>query len=94
MCDTVDTMGINELDKLENIDDHIPETGSAYSLPSDLLIDYPPSTACIRWRDGLGQVKDWFISASAKDTEETLRAHLQRFIPGAEFVGWVFKGVK
>lgn len=62
------------------------------SLPGSLLNDYPSNTGCIRYRDGSGKVKDWFIGAiPGRDNEETLREHLKRHLPAAEFIGWVIK---
>ena len=62
------------------------------SLPGSVLSEYPKYTACIRYRDGSGKVKDWFIMAHpGKDNEQTIRDHLHRNMPAAEFIGWVIK---
>jgi hypothetical protein len=67
-------------------------TGYAARLPDSVLDDYEHGTACIHYRDGSGKVKDWYIGADpVKDNEETLRAHLHRYLPAAEFVGWAIK---
>lgn len=56
------------------------------------LAKYPRNTACILLDDGSGKVKDWFISALPKcDNEATLRAHLAKYNPNAEFIGWAIK---
>ncbi len=56
------------------------------------LIEYPANTACIQYRDGSGKVKDWFLGANPKhDNETTLRDHLRRSLPAAEFIGWAIK---
>lgn len=61
-------------------------------LPPSVLDAYKPDTACIHYRDGSGKVKDWFIGAKrGVDNEATLRAHLKRHLPAAEFVGWAIK---
>jgi hypothetical protein len=61
-------------------------------LPSSVLDEYPANTACIRYRDGSGKEKDWFIGAIAGiDNEETLKNHLHRHLPAAEFIGWAIK---
>jgi hypothetical protein len=61
-------------------------------LHDSVLDDYGPMTACLHYRDGSGKVKDWFIAADPnKDNEETLRAHLHRYLPNAELVGWAIK---
>ncbi len=61
--------------------------------PNDsVLSDYPPMTAHLRYRDGSGKVKDWFIGADPKrDNEETLRSHLHKHLPAAELVAWAIK---
>lgn len=61
-------------------------------LPLTTLDDYPPMTGLIRYRDGCGKVKDWFLGAHPeKDNEETLKAHLHKHLPAAEFIGWAIK---
>ena len=61
-------------------------------LPVSTLDGYAENTACIRYRDGSGRVKDWFVGASPDtDSEESLREHLRGYLPAAEFVGWVIK---
>ncbi len=67
-------------------------TAQPLKLPLDVLADYPPNTGCIRYRDGSGKLKDWFIAATvSQDTEDTLREHLRKNLPAAEFIGWVIK---
>ncbi len=62
------------------------------TLPGSILNEYSGNTACIRYRDGSGKIKDWFIGAiPGEDNEETLREHLRRSLPAAEFIGWVIK---
>lgn len=62
-------------------------------LPESALDSHGPMTGCIRYRNGSGRVKDWFVWAHPeRDNEETLRAHLHRYLPAAEFIGWCIKG--
>ncbi len=64
----------------------------AIKLPQSALAAYPSMTACIQYRDGTGNLKNWFIAADPKrDDEETLRAHLHRHLPAAELVAWAVK---
>lgn len=61
-------------------------------LPLSVLDGYSENTACIRYRDGSGREKDWFVGASpGTDNEESLREHLRGYLPAAEFVGWAIK---
>lgn len=61
-------------------------------LPVSILDDYPPGTAVIRYKDGSGKVKDWFIGANpARDDEEAIAAFLHKHLPAAEFIGWSIK---
>jgi len=63
------------------------------TLPMDILQDYPADTACIRYlkRDNF-KILDWYIGAKKDlDNEYTLREHLQRHFPNAEFIGWALK---
>ncbi len=67
-------------------------TIETYILPPAVLAEYPKNTGCIRYRDGSGKVKDWFIGAERdRDNEKTLREHLRRYLPAAEFIGWAIK---
>jgi hypothetical protein len=62
------------------------------NLPASLLVEYPENTACIRYRDGSGKDKDWFVSGlPGIDNEDTLREHLCRHMPAAKFIGWAIK---
>lgn len=64
----------------------------SHVLPPEILSDYPCGTACIRYRDKRGVMKDWFIGADwKKDNETTLRDHLKRHLSDAEFIGWAIK---
>lgn len=56
-----------------------------------LLDAYPSGTGVIRYRDGSGKEKDWFIGVTADDNEATLREHLKKHLPAADFVGWAVK---
>jgi len=58
---------------------------------SSVLDAYPDHTAVIWFKDGNG-VKDWFIGAEPEtDNESTLREHLRRNLPAAEFLGCAIK---
>lgn len=57
---------------------------------SEFLDAYPVNTACIWYREN-GELKSWFIGACEKDNLETMRAHLAKWRPGAEFAGFALK---
>lgn len=52
------------------------------------LAGYGPNTAVIRYRQD-GSVHDWAVGAHPHaDTEKTLRAHLERVLPGSQLIAW------
>lgn len=60
-------------------------------LPKSVLKDYLKGTACIRFRLG-GKIRNWFVSAHPRaDNEQSLREHLKKRMPCAEFIGWAIK---
>lgn len=60
-------------------------------LPKEILDNYPKNTACIRYVVK-GRQNDWYIGALAEgDDEESLKAHLEKWYPSAEFIGWAIK---
>ena len=57
---------------------------------AELLTDYPPGTAVIRYRNARGWVVDWFVGAAeGVDNEQTLREHLAEWHPDAVFLDWM-----
>ena len=63
-------------------------------LPKSVLKNYKAGTACIRYQIG-GKIQNWFVSACYHtDTEESLREHLKKWLPNAEFIGWAIKRKK
>jgi len=61
-------------------------------LPQSILKDYPRMTACIRYREENGNLRDWYLMGHPKnDNSKTLRAHLKRIYPTAKFIGWALK---
>jgi len=58
----------------------------------ELLKNYPRFTGIIRFRYA-GKVYDWAIGAHPKrDNEATLRTHLAKWRPAAEFIECAIKG--
>ena len=56
------------------------------------LTEYPAKSGCILYRDGSGVLKTWVVGADpAQDDEASLREHLRRSLPAAEFVGFAIK---
>lgn len=50
-------------------------------------------TVRIRYRLPGGQYKTWLVDADRLlDNEETLRAHLKRYVPDARWLGYVWIG--
>ena len=57
-----------------------------------LIKKHKANTAIIRYRTPEGKIVTWAIGAIAgKDNEATLREHLNRYYPSAEFIGFVIK---
>lgn len=56
----------------------------------DVLAGYDVGTAVIRFRRN-GQWFDWPVGIAEADTIDTLREHLSRYLPDADFVGAVMK---
>jgi hypothetical protein len=56
----------------------------------DIIKQYPKGTAIIRYRLD-GKIKDWPISATEKDDTQSLKEHLEKWIPGAVFIDYIFK---
>lgn len=58
----------------------------------ETIDDFPLGTAVIVYRDGSGVVKDWAIGADPEmDDEKSLRAHLAKHLPAAEFIDFAIK---
>ena len=56
-----------------------------------ILEPYPTNTAVISYREG-GEQKLWFIGAmKGLDNYESLKAHLAKVKPDAEFLWWAIK---
>lgn len=42
----------------------------------------------IRFKDKVKNYNEWVVFASESDGEKQFRAHLEKYRPGAEFLGW------
>lgn len=60
---------------------------------TEIIKEYPPNTAIIRYKMPDGSIVDWAISARARfDSEWSLREHLRKWIPEAKFVDCIIGG--
>jgi len=58
----------------------------------DELRKYPEGTALIRYRIAQGEPRVWAVGAlHGFDDAKTLRRHLRKWIPSAEFLGYATK---
>lgn len=55
-----------------------------------LVRAYPVNTALIRLRQE-GKVFDWAVGAGPDDDEASIRKHVGRWMPFAEFIGVAFR---
>ena len=45
-----------------------------------------PATGIITYRDEYGEIKTWAVGCTDRDTAETLRVHLKKWLQEATFV--------
>jgi hypothetical protein len=55
---------------------------------SEVIAGYPDGTGIIRYRKD-GRMRDWPVGICREDNEESLKRHLKRWIPKAEFVACI-----
>ena len=57
----------------------------------ELIKQYPPNTALIRWSEDGWEFQSAIGAMPPKDNEETLRAWLKKWHPKAEFLGYAIQ---